>query len=91
LWGLPPGSSIAASDHPVNEACDNARARHDLQMPPHNAVEAHGVGVERDEAEIAGKPDATAAYRIAAMISAGRNAKPETKMKPKPTTISIAL
>jgi len=82
---------------------NDARARHDFEMPPHNTVEGKRRGIERDQAEIARQPDDAAADRvsenapdinasvIATTIIAGSSAKPLMKMKPKPSTILIAL
>ena len=50
-------AGVAARDHPVDEARDDARAGHDFEMAPDDAVEAKRVGIERDQAEIAGKTD----------------------------------
>ena len=36
---LAPGAGGAARDHPVDEARDDARARHDFEMTAHDAVE----------------------------------------------------
>src|SRR6185312_1437046 len=49
-----PGPRGAACDRPVDEAGDNARARHDFEVAVDDAVELPGFGIERHEAEIAG-------------------------------------
>src|SRR4051794_21247842 len=52
-----PCTGVAAGDHPVDHTGDDAGARHDLEMAADDAVEAQGGGIERHEAEIAGKTD----------------------------------
>ena len=59
-----PGAGVAARDHPVDEAGDDARAGHDFEMAPDDAVEAERVGIERDQTEIAGEADDAAAERV---------------------------
>ena len=61
---LAPGAGVAARDHPVDHAGDDARAGHDFEMTADDAVELHGRGIERNQPEIAGEPDQAAADRI---------------------------
>src|SRR3954470_22697611 len=61
---IAPGAGIAAGDQPVDDAGDDARAGHDLQMPPHDAFELQRVGMKRDQAKIAGKPHDASAHGI---------------------------
>src|ERR1700755_2383132 len=63
-WRLAPGAGIAAGDQPVDEAGDDPRAGHDFEMPADDALEAHRLGVERDQAKIAGETDQTATDRV---------------------------
>src|SRR5436305_6227536 len=48
-----PCAGVAACDQPVDDAGDDARAGHDFEMTPHDAVETERGGVERHHAEIA--------------------------------------
>src|ERR1700755_2443146 len=58
---LPPGAGIAARDHPVDHARDDARAGHDFEMPPDDAFEVQRRRIKRNQAEITGEPDHAAA------------------------------
>src|SRR3569623_1963472 len=61
---LAPGTGVAAGDHPVNDAGDDARAGHDFEMAPYDAFELKRVVMEVIETEIAGEPDEAATERI---------------------------
>src|SRR3954447_276211 len=52
-----PGSGIAPRDHPINESADDSRAGHDFKMTADDAIEAKRGRIERNQPEVAGKPD----------------------------------
>src|SRR5436190_23599155 len=59
---IAPGAGVAAGDQPVDDAGDDARAGHDLEVTPHDALELQRVGMKGNEAEIAGQPHDAAAH-----------------------------
>src|SRR5580692_8004955 len=61
---LAPGAGVAARDHPVNDARNDSGPGHDFEMPPDDAVETQRRGVERNQTEIAGESNKTAADRV---------------------------